>query len=37
VVVFLPYRRSPDGEYEYGELFAARGPHDVFRPPGGAE
>ena len=38
VVVFVPYLRCPDrGEYEYGKLFAARGPQDVFQAPGGAE
>ena len=37
VVVFLPYRKSESGDYEYGELFAVRGTHDVFRPHGGAE
>ena len=32
VDVFLPYRRGQSGEYEYGELFAGRGKHDIFRP-----
>jgi hypothetical protein len=37
VVVFLPYRRSASGDYEYGELYAVCGTHDVFRLSGGAE
>jgi len=36
-IVFLPYRKSPSGDYDYGDLFAVRGTHDVFRPPGSAE
>ena len=36
VDVFLPYRRGQSGEYEYGELFAAGGGHDIFRPAGDA-
>jgi hypothetical protein len=35
VIVFLPYRAAPAGGYEYGELFAIRGGHDVFRSAGG--
>ena len=32
VDVFLPYRKRPSGEYEYGELYAAPGEHDKRRP-----
>ncbi len=34
VIVFVPYRKLTSGEYEYGDLFAMRGTHDVFRTPG---